>query len=178
MTQDATDDVQGFECDDCGATFDRQQSLIAHTASCDPEAKHRDENWLRDAYERHRTLQQVADEAGCSEAAVIRWMDRFGIERRPKAEALREAHRVERATFCATERGYEKWRQREGDKQWSVYVHRLAAVAWFGWDSVVDREIHHKNDIKWDNREDNFEPLTPHEHRKLHGGQGNRAESD
>lgn len=38
----------------------------------------------------------------------------------------------------------------------SVYIHRLAAVAWFGFEAVKDNRVYHKNRIRWDTREDNL----------------------
>ena len=63
-----------------------------------------DEQWLEDRYWRdHMTLQEMADEAGCSESTVRRWMDRLGIPRRPpgyngvpKDELLADLERVAR----------------------------------------------------------------------------------
>jgi len=47
-------------------------------------------------------------------------------------------------------------------------VHRLAAVAWFGFDAVKNKHVHHKNGIPWDNRECNLEPISPEEHNTIH----------
>lgn len=49
-----------------------------------------------------------------------------------------------------------------------VAVHRLASVAWFGLEAVAGNDIHHKNGIPWDNREENVEPLDHAEHTSLH----------
>jgi hypothetical protein len=49
-----------------------------------------------------------------------------------------------------------------------VKIHRLAAVAWFGYEAVVGKDVHHVSGIPWDNREDNLEPLDPSEHRRRH----------
>jgi len=47
-----------------------------------------------------------------------------------------------------------------------VPIHRLVAVAEYGFDAVVDKEIHHKNGMPWDNRPENLEPLSKEEHRR------------
>ncbi len=44
----------------------------------------RTEQWLEDRYWGDgMTLQEMADEVGCSISTVTRWMDHYGIERRP-----------------------------------------------------------------------------------------------
>lgn len=69
--------------------------------------------------------------------------------------------------------GYEK---AHGNKQldngeWintnQVLVHRLSAVAWFGFDAVVDKDIHHRIPIPWLNIECNLLPLPRTEHGLL-----------
>jgi len=54
-----------------------------------------------------------------------------------------------------------------GGKQY-VRIHRLLAVATYGYDEVVGKEVHHKNEIKWDNRPENIVPVTSEEHRRMH----------
>lgn len=49
-----------------------------------------------------------------------------------------------------------------------VKIHRLAAVAWFGFDAVVNKDVHHENNIPWDNREENLIPMDKSEHMRLH----------
>ena len=53
-------------------------------------------------------------------------------------------------------------------KNESIKIHRLASVAWFGFDNTVNKHIHHKNNIPWDNREENLIPMKPSEHISLH----------
>jgi hypothetical protein len=62
--------------------------------------------------------------------------------------------------------GYAQWRNGAVEH---VLVHRLLAVAEYGFDAVAGKHIHHKNGIRWDNRLENLEVLTPSEHAKLHG---------
>ena len=65
--------------------------------------------------------------------------------------------------------GYERWQDKcKASLDAIVRVHRLAAVAWFGFDAVADKHVHHKNGLSWDNREDNLELLTPTEHAETH----------
>jgi len=64
--------------------------------------------------------------------------------------------------------GYPYWQDANSGEKESVYIHRLLAVAEYGYDKVSGSEVHHKNGIRWDNRPDNIEPLTPKEHREKH----------
>jgi len=46
-------------------------------------------------------------------------------------------------------------------------IHRLVAVAEYGYDEVVDKHIHHENGVRFDNRPENLTPLSNSEHSKL-----------
>jgi len=72
--------------------------------------------------------------------------------------------------------GYEAWSHVAGDKH-SVFVHRLLAVAEYGFDAVVGKEVHHKNSIRWDNRPGNIELLSKAEHTKRHHERGDYPQS-
>ena len=50
----------------------------------------------------------------------------------------------------------------------SVRVHRLIAVAKYGLDNVVDKEVHHKSGHGLDNRPENLELIDSSNHRKKH----------
>jgi hypothetical protein len=51
-----------------------------------------------------------------------------------------------------------------------VYEHKLVAVSAYG--CIPDAyQVHHKNEVKTDNRADNLEVLSKSEHRKKHAGQ-------
>lgn len=75
-------------------------------------------------------------------------------------------HWVERATFGHDTGGYEQWESRPD--QAVVGVHRLAAVAWFGFEAVSDMDVHHGSGVPWDNREENIELLSHADHTRLH----------
>lgn len=75
--------------------------------------------------------------------------------------------------------GYETWRWQYRDctgckKENAVRVHRLAAVAWFGYEAVAgdNTVVHHKNGIPWDNQESNLVPMGRVEHSCLHNPPG------
>ena len=49
-----------------------------------------------------------------------------------------------------------------------MVVHRLLAVSEWGLDAIRGREVHHKNEIPWDNRPENLELVTREEHGEKH----------
>ncbi|RBI58323.1 hypothetical protein DMJ13_27385 [halophilic archaeon] len=50
----------------------------------------------------------------------------------------------------------------------NVGIHRLVAVAEYGFDAVSGKHIHHKTGIPWDNRPENLSPETQSEHMREH----------
>jgi len=64
--------------------------------------------------------------------------------------------------------GYEFWYHRCDGELETVRVHRLVAVAEYGIDAVKNMEVHHKNEIKWDNRPGNLKLMTDSDHAKKH----------
>ncbi|USZ70439.1 homing endonuclease associated repeat-containing protein [Natronosalvus halobius] len=64
--------------------------------------------------------------------------------------------------------GYERWVHTYEGEQSEVSVHRLLAVSEFGFDAVVDKQIHHKKPIPWLNTPDNIIALTKRQHLALH----------
>jgi len=109
----------------------------------------------------------VANELGVSPTTVYRRMKDYGIERDECPRA--EAHVPTRVDY----EGYVRWRDQyrgpDGSKREDmVAVHRLAAVAWFGFDSIIGKVVHHCDHIPWDNRQSNLAVLCNREHSKLH----------
>ena len=134
---------------------------------------HTDKDTLRELYHgRGLTTQEVADMSKVSETQIRYWMDKFGIERRDVGPEKGSQH-VNYAHFGTTANGYESWATWDYEKGEldRVKVHRLLAVAEYGYEAVVDKDIHHRNGVKWDNRPENVEPLTRSEHMSLHASE-------
>jgi len=107
--------------------------------------------------------EEMGDRLGCTRRTIAEWFSRHGIEGR------KGAPRREYAYYETHVLGYERWQNLTTPDRGKVCkVHRLAAVAWFGYGAVVDNHVHHKNGIPWDNREENFELLSPSDHMKTH----------
>lgn len=128
------------------------------------DRQYRDEDTLRRLYWDERLSQaEVADELGCSERTVVKWMQEHNIETRTGRR------RLPWATYVTNENGYERWQNRSPpDKGASALVHRLLAVAEYGFEAVRGNHVHHINGIPWDNRIENLEILSPSDHMGRH----------
>lgn len=124
------------------------------------------------------TTREIADELGCTNGTVSRWLDKHDVGTRDNwvagVEAAKRANRVERVKLRSLETGYEYWSSTEwrdgADSRTTeiVYVHRLLAVAEYGFDAVANMDVHHENGIPWDNRPENIDVIEPAEHARLH----------
>lgn len=129
------------------------------------------ETLLRLHHDDGLSQRKMGDELGCSQKTVRRWMERLGVEKRDLSEAQsgRRNHTwVERASFYTHRAEGEVWTVHDSDESSLVTVHRLLAVAEYGFDAVKGMHVHHKNGVPWDNRPSNIELLTPEEHGRLH----------
>jgi len=126
------------------------------------ETPWQDEDLLRRLYvDEGRSTYDIADEFGCSYQTVNNWLEKYGIERR-SSNAGKPVH------FTQNEDGYEVWIHDMPDGRAYVYVHRLLAVAEYGFDAVGDRDVHHRNSHPWDNRPENIKLLSHADHTRHH----------
>jgi len=123
------------------------------------------ENLVREYVEKGRSSYDIADEWGCDSKTVRNWLERFGIDRRE----AKDYNRNEYATFTEHEQGYEMWKDWYGESRGSmVLVHRLLAVAEYGFDEVKGMHVHHQKPIPWLNTPGNITLKTPSDHAKEH----------
>jgi len=127
---------------------------------------YKDADILYDLYWNRRIpTTKMADILSVSKKTILNWMRKHDIDRRP-------ARRRPWATYTMVN-GYMRWTTKVGDSTESVDVARLLAVAEYGYDAVVGKDVHHKNGIRWLNYPDNIELKTPSEHRRDHNlGEG------
>jgi len=128
-----------------------------------------DGEWLRHHYvDQNRSAEQLADRLECAGSTVRTWLDKHEIKRRSRGEAIAARALHEPARYSTGSHGYTRWRvYRDGARE-RVLVHRLLAVAEYGFDEVIDNVVHHKNAIRWDNRPSNIEVLSEEEHGRIH----------
>ncbi|ADD05235.1 uncharacterized protein Nmag_1659 [Natrialba magadii ATCC 43099] len=137
----------------------------------------RDESWLREQYiEYNQSAEFLAERLDCAAPTVRTWLDKHGIERRSRTEAVKLSALHEPARYDVDTEGYARWRVfRDGQRQ-RVAVHRLLAVSEYGYEEVGQKVVHHKNGIPWDNRPANIEVLTAEEHGRIHAnGKGGES---
>jgi len=124
-------------------------------------ARSKDHAWLKQKYHVEGwSLHDIGDECDVTAASVQYQMDKHEIptrvsnsEKPPSFYTDKEGY--ERVTCCST----------------PVRVHRLMAVAEFGFDEVVGKEVHHESDVPWDNRFENFMLMTKSQHTSWHNTQ-------
>lgn len=126
---------------------------------------HMDEAWLRREYlEKGRSPGDIAGECGLAKTSLYYWLDKHDI---PRYEDI-NVHLNHVGGGYYDGKWYPLYECFQHHDCGQVLHHRLAAVAWFGFDAVVGNHVHHKNGISWDTREDNVEVLSPREHQLRH----------
>lgn len=131
------------------------------------EKNYKDEDTLKELYYGQKlSMQGVADKLGCTKSKVRYWLKKHGIKRRSQSQAM--AVGTGAPSLETSHHGYEKFQHCYRQNHSVLLVHRLLAVAEYGFGSVCGAEIHHKNGIPWDNRSENIEPLSEQEHKRKH----------
>ena len=115
---------------------------------------------------------QIGKKFDCTSKTVSKWLDRHGIDARSKKESNLIRDLGDPVPYQVAGNYYPAWRHTYDGDVSVVAIHRLLAVAEFGYDAVVDKHVHHKNSIRWDNRTENIGLLTPSEHARSHYDEG------
>jgi len=167
-----------YDCpaDSCDRTLSTERGLNSHIAQVHPERQPwNDESWLRNQYvEKQKSLETIADEFGCTAGTLSRKLKEHGIE--PRSHGF--VHRKPYIPYVMGAYGRMHWRSTRGEDgkkiAYGFEVHRLLAIAEYGIDAVAGKDVHHKNQIPWDNRPENIELLSKEEHGKLHAEKHNQ----
>ena len=131
----------------------------------------KDGELLRELYvEKQMGQVEISERWDCSMSTVGNWLEEHGIEKRSRSEAVQLGYGNDRYTvpFQTHVTGAEVWRHSYKNESDMVYVHRLLAVAKFGFDAVADNVVHHESEVRWDNRPGNLELMDHGEHSTLH----------
>lgn len=142
------------------------------TGTSPADYSYRDEDTLRRLYHGEGLkAEEVASRLNCSSGTVLNWMEKLGVDRRPRG-----GFRVmkQRVPFGTGGQGYERWELSDLGEKTTIQVHRLVAVAEYGLEEVAGKDVHHKNGIGWDNRPENIEVLDRAEHSSVHAREQSR----
>lgn len=132
------------------------------------EKKYQDKQFLIEEYKNtDRSLKDMGELCGVADRTISYWCDKHDIETKPSG-GERPIPRFYTELESSASAGYETIRTKHNRTDYRVKLHRLLAVAEYGFDEVKDMTVHHKNGIKWDNRAENIELLPNSKHAKLH----------
>lgn len=117
------------------------------------------------------SVSDIAVKFEVSPTDVEKAIEECGLKESQEREA------VEGVSY-STLNGYTRWDH--SDPSYTVYVHQLLAIS-EGHDpkkvfSSGEYHIHHENGVRWDNRPENIELLTPQEHVDEHPERGSDKE--
>jgi len=127
--------------------------------------EYKKEAWLREQYiEKGRSQADIASDFDCSHQNIAYYCEKFGIDTRDTNDPTYPPnHRFH------PEYGYEEIRTVVDGTQHTVKIHRLVAVAEYGFEVVSKSDdIHHKNGCRYDNRPENIKPVSRKEHVRIH----------
>jgi len=127
---------------------------------------YQDEDTLEKLYwDKGLSLQQIGERLDANRDTIRYWMDKLGIKRRERLDAV-EKHTP---SYFTDKRGYE----RIANSSEIVGVHQLVAIANGQNPHKVFADgidVHHKTNVPWDNRPDNLDVLSHSEHQKITSG--------
>lgn len=136
--------------------------------------RYKDPDVLRALYwEEDMSFREIADRYGVHQKTVWRWFEKYNIDRHAPTGGRVEGQKSNKLAYGDDPSGYCKWSGTiDIDGFSTTFVHQLLAVA-DGADpykvySGGEYHIHHKNGVKWDNRPENIEVVTPKEHAEKH----------
>lgn len=144
------------------------------------DAKFKNEEWLVEQHwDEEKSVRQIARDLDVPYPTIINWFRKLDVPRRDRIEACKAAdfpdrygrnHHNWREYACLTHdnQGHEQWQDNYKGKKTGVSVHRLVAVAEYGFEAVCGEAVHHVNRVPWDNRPDNLVLLDPISHGRRH----------
>lgn len=106
----------------------------------------------------------------CANATVLKYLREHDIRVRTQSEGVRNGYGSTDPVVFYThpDKGTECWAHSYESNPSFVYVHRLVAIAEYGVERVVENNVHHINEIRWDNRPENLTLMSRGEHTSHH----------
>jgi len=136
-----------------------------------PEKPYKDRDLMRELYvEEVMSTNDIAALFDCSPTTVSKYLDEHGIEKRSSSIAVSAGYgNHNQVPLRHKDQGYEIFWADDGEGGTKiVWHHRLMMVAERGLHALRGMDVHHKNEIKWDNRFDNLELVPTGDHRGTH----------
>lgn len=112
-------------------------------------------------HEQEKSSVEIARKFDCTKACILKWLDIHNIETRKNPNQ-------KMGSYYTDKNGYEIFETKIGEKNEQVCIHKLVAVAEHGYDAVDKNVVHHKNEVPWDNRPENLEPMSRSYHNSVH----------
>lgn len=134
------------------------------------DLSYRDENTLEKLYhEKEMSTVEMGELFDVDGSTIRKWMDRNDINTRTDEEQQRNWRRKKPVWFGTQKHsGYEYWSHDYKGESYHVYIHRLLAVAKYGFEEVSGMHVHHQKPIQWLNTHTNISLKTPDEHTRHH----------
>lgn len=156
------------ECRYCDRDFDSYMARRKHEGMSHDEPYQDKEVLERMYHDQKMSMADIADEFGVGDGVIRYWLNENNIETR----GVNEHQSRSVANYRMDDRGYMHWCTYIDGRNYYVQVHRLLAVAEYGYEQVAGKVVHHKNNNGWDNRPENIELMTAAEHARHHHGSG------
>lgn len=129
------------------------------------DKKYRDEDWL---YKKYITegvsTKEIAEECGVTADCILNWLGEFEINRTPKCNFYF-------SSYSGTN-GYPTWAGTGKNSPGHLTVHRLVVIADGADPHEVfgdkNKQVHHRNGFKCDNRPSNLELVDAKKHGQRH----------
>lgn len=159
-----------------GITFRKRRKQNSEENYINGKRNYKHKNLMKDLYvNQNLSARQISNKLDCSMKSVYKWLDKHKIKTRNRDE-VGEMLRVEKASFFTLSNGYEAWSVYTEGEPKIIRVHQLLAISKGRSPHKVFsnglHEVHHRNEIPWDNRPSNIELLTQEEHRSRHSKDG------
>lgn len=144
-------------CGVCGKSFKGDSGLKVHQSKMHSDDEYKDEEKLRELYvHKEMTIREISNIFDCTEYTIGYWMEEYGIDRRKKTDM---------PGYSQNSYGYIQICHRNQ----RCYEHRLLATLLVDdLDDLSGMEVHHKNEVPWDNRLNNLEVVDMEKHREKH----------